>query len=411
MTWWSRPDTRRLSDGAYVGEAAESEWAASAVGCPVGASTAGQLPLLAHRCGPRQRHGHTLTIGGYCITGGIHRTIATTTDKLRHVAVGVPHLAITGRNADNTSRRIRYDDRLRHAPDREPSVRMVDDSLVAAHLSRTSCPGKERTVTVNADGRSTCPLPRSDELTCAYATKAPVIPKLRARVRFPSSAPRQSPRPIAWGLFVVQTDSKPPRPLAHHMRRSFGAIEQAMKRLWNRHVLRGRLARRHRPTGGGQPGSAAAGVAGPAAAGTYPCPRPPHHRRADARGLTPPRSPATWPCCAGPACSPPGLAAPASTTHSVSPPPRSRTRTARQRERTDAAYRAMRGGGPPPSRAAAPHPHPGGRYAPTPAPMCALSRPDAEPAPGMPRQRVGRAGAGTRERMRPARPGSPIRRG
>lgn len=33
----------------------------------------------------------------------------------------------------------------------------------------------------------------------------PVIPKLKARVRFPSPAPDRSPRPAAGGLFVVQT--------------------------------------------------------------------------------------------------------------------------------------------------------------------------------------------------------------
>ena len=41
---------------------------------------AGRLPLLAHalRVTWQQRHGHTLTVEGYRISGGIHRAVATT---------------------------------------------------------------------------------------------------------------------------------------------------------------------------------------------------------------------------------------------------------------------------------------------------------------------------------------------
>ena len=39
------------------------------------------------------------------------------------------------------------------------------------------------------------------------APKSPVIPKLRARVRFPSPAPRRRPRSATWVLFVVRTSS------------------------------------------------------------------------------------------------------------------------------------------------------------------------------------------------------------
>lgn len=40
------------------------------------------------------------------------------------------------------------------------------------------------------------------------------LPKLIARVRFPSSAPRQSPRSATWGLFVGYRVSLPARPSA-----------------------------------------------------------------------------------------------------------------------------------------------------------------------------------------------------
>ncbi len=45
---------------------------------------AGRLPLLAHalRATWQQRHGHTLTVNGYRVTGGIHRAVATTADRV-----------------------------------------------------------------------------------------------------------------------------------------------------------------------------------------------------------------------------------------------------------------------------------------------------------------------------------------
>jgi Novel STAND NTPase 1 len=44
----------------------------------------GRLPLLAHalRATWQQRHGHTLTVEGYRTTGGIHRAVATTADRV-----------------------------------------------------------------------------------------------------------------------------------------------------------------------------------------------------------------------------------------------------------------------------------------------------------------------------------------
>ena len=45
---------------------------------------AGRLPLLAHalRATWQQRHGHTLTVDGYRVIGGIHRAVATTADRV-----------------------------------------------------------------------------------------------------------------------------------------------------------------------------------------------------------------------------------------------------------------------------------------------------------------------------------------
>jgi hypothetical protein len=45
---------------------------------------AGRLPLLAHALREtwQQRHGHILTVDGYRITGGIHRAVATTADRV-----------------------------------------------------------------------------------------------------------------------------------------------------------------------------------------------------------------------------------------------------------------------------------------------------------------------------------------
>ncbi len=50
------------------------------------------------------------------------------------------------------------------------------------------------------------PLPRRKvQVRALQMTREPLIPKLRARVRFSSPAPRKSPRPAARGFFVVWT--------------------------------------------------------------------------------------------------------------------------------------------------------------------------------------------------------------
>ncbi|WUW24255.1 WD40 repeat domain-containing protein [Streptomyces sp. NBC_01463] len=106
-----------------------------AVGGPVGTTT-GRLPLLAHalRATWQQRHGHTLTVDGYRVTGGIKGAVATTADRLYDTLPPRCHeaarwvflrLVIVGRDADDTRRRVRYDDLLRYAPDREAAVDVV----------------------------------------------------------------------------------------------------------------------------------------------------------------------------------------------------------------------------------------------------------------------------------------------
>ncbi|MEV0976420.1 hypothetical protein [Streptomyces sp. NPDC049915] len=118
-----------------------------AVGGPVGASTTGRLPLLAHalRATWQQRHGHTLTVDGYRVTGGIQGAIATTANRLYDTLPPPCHeaarwvflrLVIVGRDADDSRRRVRYDELLRHAPEREAAVRVLDDFTRGRLLTR-----------------------------------------------------------------------------------------------------------------------------------------------------------------------------------------------------------------------------------------------------------------------------------
>ncbi|MDH2390591.1 hypothetical protein QCN29_17690 [Streptomyces sp. HNM0663] len=118
-----------------------------AVGGPVGTSTTGRLPLLAHalRATWQQRHGHTLTVDGYRVTGGIQGAIATTANRLydtlpppcREAARWVfLRLVIVGRDADDSRRRVRYDELLRHAPDREAAERVLNDFTRGRLLTR-----------------------------------------------------------------------------------------------------------------------------------------------------------------------------------------------------------------------------------------------------------------------------------
>lgn len=109
-----------------------------AAGGLAGAGSAGRLPLLAHalRATWQQRSGHLLTVDGYRLTGGIQRALANTADRLfdplppsaREMARWVfLRLVTVGRDADDTRRRVRYDELLKHAPDPESAKSVVDD--------------------------------------------------------------------------------------------------------------------------------------------------------------------------------------------------------------------------------------------------------------------------------------------
>lgn len=118
-----------------------------AVGGLEGAGSAGRLPLLAHalRATWQQRSGHRLTVDGYRVTGGIQRALANTADRLfdalpppgRDIARWVfLRLVTVGRDADDTRRRARYDDLLRHAPDPKSAKAVVDDFTRGRLLTR-----------------------------------------------------------------------------------------------------------------------------------------------------------------------------------------------------------------------------------------------------------------------------------
>ncbi|MFE4333402.1 hypothetical protein ACFRQM_29450 [Streptomyces sp. NPDC056831] len=117
------------------------------VGGPLGASTTGRLPLLAHalRATWQQRHGHTLTVDGYRVTGGIQGAIAMTANRL-YDTLPPPcqeaarwvflRLVIVGRDADDTRRRVRSEELLRDAPDRDAAARVLDDFTDGRLLTR-----------------------------------------------------------------------------------------------------------------------------------------------------------------------------------------------------------------------------------------------------------------------------------
>ena len=118
-------------------------------GSPVGtgAGAAGRLPLLAHalRATWQQRHGHTLTVDGYRVTGGIQRAIATTADRLFDALPPNSHetarrvflrLVIVGRDGDDTRRRVKYDDLLYDATDPQAAALVVDNFTAGRLLTR-----------------------------------------------------------------------------------------------------------------------------------------------------------------------------------------------------------------------------------------------------------------------------------
>ncbi|SCE62271.1 hypothetical protein GA0115253_110291, partial [Streptomyces sp. Termitarium-T10T-6] len=118
-----------------------------AVDGPAGTGGTGRLPLLAHalRATWQQRHGHTLTVDGYRVTGGIQGAIATTANRLYDTLPPPCHeaarwvflrLVIVGRDADDSRRRVRDDELLRNAPDPEAAARVLDDFTRGRLLTR-----------------------------------------------------------------------------------------------------------------------------------------------------------------------------------------------------------------------------------------------------------------------------------
>ncbi|WGP09467.1 hypothetical protein [Streptomyces sp. SH5] len=118
-----------------------------AVDGPAGTGSTGRLPLLAHalRATWQQRHGHTLTVDGYRVTGGIQGAIATTANRLYDTLPPPCHeaarwvflrLVIVGRDADDSRRRVRNDELLRNAPDPEAAARVLDDFTRGRLLTR-----------------------------------------------------------------------------------------------------------------------------------------------------------------------------------------------------------------------------------------------------------------------------------
>jgi WD40 repeat protein len=108
-----------------------------AAGGLAGTGSAGRLPLLAHalRATWQERSGHLLTVHGYRVTGGIQRALANTAERLfdplpqpsREMARWVfLRLVTVGRDADDTRRRVRYEELLKHAPDPESAQSVVD---------------------------------------------------------------------------------------------------------------------------------------------------------------------------------------------------------------------------------------------------------------------------------------------
>ena len=118
-----------------------------AAGGLAGAEVAGRLPLLAHalRATWQQRNGHSLTVDGYIVTGGIQHAVATTAERLFGALPSQYHeaarqvflrLVIVGRDADDTRRRVAFEDLLRGAPDPEPAAAVVDDFVRGRLLTR-----------------------------------------------------------------------------------------------------------------------------------------------------------------------------------------------------------------------------------------------------------------------------------
>ncbi|MCM2388126.1 AAA family ATPase [Streptomyces albipurpureus] len=105
---------------------------------------AGRLPLLAHALQAtwQQRQGQALTVEGYNATGGIHRAVSTTADKVYHRLDNTGQqvartlflrLVRLGDGWEDTRRRVIRDD-LILATSNETAARSVLDSFITARL-------------------------------------------------------------------------------------------------------------------------------------------------------------------------------------------------------------------------------------------------------------------------------------
>ncbi|MEU7912779.1 NACHT and WD repeat domain-containing protein [Microbispora bryophytorum] len=108
---------------------------------------AGRLPLLAHalRITWQQRHGHTLTVAGYRITGGIQRAVATTAERIftelgsadQQTAQALfLRLVTVGDGAEDTRRRVARDDLLGSVADSDSAAMVVDAFTQGRLLTR-----------------------------------------------------------------------------------------------------------------------------------------------------------------------------------------------------------------------------------------------------------------------------------
>ncbi|MFC6081757.1 nSTAND1 domain-containing NTPase [Sphaerisporangium aureirubrum] len=107
---------------------------------------AGRLPLLAHalRATWQQRHGSTLTVEGYRLTGGIQRAVATTADSAfslldstgqRVARASFLRLVRIGEASDDTRRRLSRDELVGASADPATAAAVVDAFARARLLS------------------------------------------------------------------------------------------------------------------------------------------------------------------------------------------------------------------------------------------------------------------------------------
>ena len=108
---------------------------------------AGRLPLLAHalRATWQQRHGHTLTVDGYRATGGIHRAVSTTAERL-YTGLDPPlrnnartvflHLVKIGDGVEDTRRRVAHQELVTVGGDPASTAAVIDTFTEGRLLTR-----------------------------------------------------------------------------------------------------------------------------------------------------------------------------------------------------------------------------------------------------------------------------------